>query len=258
MTLTIITVNLNNKDGLIQTLNSISSQDYQDFEHIVIDGQSSDGSQEIIKQNKRINHWISELDTGVYDAMNKGIELAKGEYLLFLNSGDYLVDDNVLKTVISTVHTEDIIYGNLLINEKDTKKEYYYPSKLTFDFMFDYSLGHPCTFIKKTLFDRVGLYNTNHKIISDWIFFVNALVRCNASVRYIKDIISVFNTDGMSSKPENIESINNERIAFLKSEYAVLYHDYIKFRQINYILQRIKSSKGYKWLKALGIKKFQY
>lgn len=258
MKLSIITINLNNKNGLIKTLNSISSQDYQDFEHIVVDGQSSDGSEEIIRQNPRINSWISELDTGVYDAMNKGIKHAKGEYLLFLNSGDYLVDENVLKTVISKVNTEEIIYGNLLINENNTKKKYYYPSKITFDFMFDYSLGHPCTFIKKTLFDKVGLYKTNHKIISDWIFFVDALIRYNASVKYITDIISVFHTDGMSSNPENIESINNERIAYLKSEYAVLYDDYIKFRQTNYILQRIKSCKAYKWLKALGVKKFQY
>ena len=95
MQLSIITINRNNKTGLEKTIYSVVNQNYKDYEYIVIDGDSSDGSLEVIKRNEKyFSYWVSEPDSGVYQAMNKGIDRANGEYCLFLNSGDYLKDDN--------------------------------------------------------------------------------------------------------------------------------------------------------------------
>ena len=105
MKLSIITINLNNKNGLSETISSVIAQTFTDYEYIIIDGQSTDGSLEVIKQNaNHINQWISENDHGIYNAMNKGLNLAKGEYCLFLNSGDSLYDSDVLQVLYRRYH----------------------------------------------------------------------------------------------------------------------------------------------------------
>ncbi|MDR2910496.1 MAG: glycosyltransferase [Bacteroidales bacterium] len=95
MKLSIITINLNNVAGLQKTIESVVKQTFTDYEYIVIDGGSTDGSADIIKQHaNKITYWVSEPDKGIYNAMNKGIRVAKGEYCLFLNSGDWLINSN--------------------------------------------------------------------------------------------------------------------------------------------------------------------
>ena len=112
MKLSIITVNLNNMEGLQKTCDSIISQTFKNFEWIVIDGGSADGSKELIEEyGSNISYWVSEPDKGIYNAMNKGIKVAKGEYLYFLNSGDYLFDSNALSDVFLDNPKEDIVYG---------------------------------------------------------------------------------------------------------------------------------------------------
>ncbi len=112
--LSIITVNLNNSAGLRKTIESIVKQTFKDFEYIIIDGGSTDGSAEVIKEfADKITYWVSEPDKGIYNAMNKGILHAKGEYLLFLNSGDWLADDDLLSKVFCEPRTADIIYGHM-------------------------------------------------------------------------------------------------------------------------------------------------
>ena len=125
MKLSIITINLNNKNGLSETISSVIAQTFTDYEYIIIDGQSTDGSLEVIKQNaNHINQWISENDHGIYNAMNKGLNLAKGEYCLFLNSGDSLYDSDVLQVLFSQSFTEDIISGGIELYSH-TKKWYH-------------------------------------------------------------------------------------------------------------------------------------
>src|SRR5665648_699382 len=115
MKLSIITINLNNAIGLQKTIESILSQIYTEFELLVIDGGSTEDDILIIKKYaKRIKYWISETDKGIYHAMNKGIKQAHGEYCFFLNSGDYFLNENVLKKVFSNEFNEDVVFGNLL------------------------------------------------------------------------------------------------------------------------------------------------
>ena len=114
MKISIITINYNDAKGLKRTIESVKSQIYKDFEHIIIDGDSCDGSKDIINENAELfSYWCSESDRGRYNAMNKGIAHASGDYLLFLNSGDYLSDDNVLKDFSMSLSNKDIVYGDL-------------------------------------------------------------------------------------------------------------------------------------------------
>ena len=118
MQLSIITINYNNGDGLQRTIESVIKQNFKSYEYIVIDGGSTDKSIDVIKRNKNhINYWISEPDTGIYNAMNKGIRKATGEYLIMINSGDVLVNEDVLDTVFKKNNNSDIIYGDVLWND---------------------------------------------------------------------------------------------------------------------------------------------
>ena len=115
MTLSIITINFNNVAGLKRTVDSVLHQTADDFEYIIIDGASTDGSREFIEScSSKLAYWVSEKDNGVYHAMNKGIGHARGDYLLFLNSGDYLNDAEVLARVFNRPLQEDIIYGDII------------------------------------------------------------------------------------------------------------------------------------------------
>ena len=127
--LSIITINYNNAAGLKKTLDSVASQTCTDFEHIIVDGASTDGSVDIIREYENTLasclsplasrlKWLSESDTGVYNAMNKGIKLAKGEYLLFLNSGDYLVEESVLDKVFANDCVADILCSRCNVSDK--------------------------------------------------------------------------------------------------------------------------------------------
>lgn len=118
--LSIITVNLNNREGLRKTIESVICQSFSDYEYIIIDGGSTDGSKELIElyQNK-VTYWISETDKGIYNAMNKGIKTGKGDYCLFLNSGDWLVNSTVIEKEFSDSKQADIIYGNTIFSKID-------------------------------------------------------------------------------------------------------------------------------------------
>ena len=146
--LSIITINLNNKDGLRKTIESVISQTFEDFEYILIDGASTDGSVEVISQfETRLKYWISEPDNGIYHAMNKGIKKAKGDYCLFLNSGDYLDNSTILECIFESNHKEELLYGNFMIN--GFNQTFTMPDYLSFNTFLDVSIGHHASFIKR-------------------------------------------------------------------------------------------------------------
>lgn len=255
--LSIITVNLNNKDGLLKTLASVANQTCQDFEYIVIDGSSTDGSVELIQDATFIDRWISEKDTGVYYAMNKGIALATGDYLLFLNSGDQLFNGTVIENAIPKLTGEAIIYGNLQQAWDNTFRIHYFPEVLTFGHFIKETIGHLSTFIRRDLFEEYGLYDTAYKIVADWAFFTQVIIKESVSVKYIPDVVGTFDMSGMSSDPANVDRINLERRQFLRKHFGRFLDDYEQHAVTFETLKRIRSSKGFRWLKALGVKKFQ-
>lgn len=199
--LSIITINFNNCDGLKKTIESVKSQSYKDFEYIIIDGGSNDGSVEIIKEYKSvIDYWVSEPDKGIYNAMNKGVKSAAGKYCLFLNSGDYLYSDKSLSLFKEDKSNFDIIsgyayYADIKGNLKKIRKIYDYISMAE---LIKESLPHPSTFIKRELLIK-NPYDENFKICSDWKFFLEQLVIKNSSFKVLPGIISVFELGGVSS-----------------------------------------------------------
>jgi FkbM family methyltransferase len=196
MKLTIITINLNNAAGLSKTIESVANQNYSDFEYIIIDGGSTDGSVELIDENdNKISYWVSEPDKGIYNAMNKGILKANGDYLLFLNSGDWILE-NVLDKVLSIDFSDfDIFYGNaFIVYNNGLKKLYKEKRDLTFFDFYTGTICHQATLIKRILFDKFGLYDEEYKIVSDWLFFIKVIVFGQVSVKYID--MTIVNVDG--------------------------------------------------------------
>jgi len=212
--LTIITINLNNKAGLERTIQSVISQTYKDFEYILIDGGSLDGSVDIIKKYERnIFCWISEKDFGIYNAQNKGIQKSNGEYCLFMNSGDIFIKSTILAEMISYIDGEDILYGNGFFQiKKDKLDKFECPDRLTLGFFTLYSLIHPATLIKKSLFDKYGLYNESNKIVSDWEFFIKTTILNTVITKLIPLEISIVEENGISRNAENITILREERI----------------------------------------------
>lgn len=194
-------------------MESVLSQSEKDFEYIVIDGGSDDGSKALIESMAAgLSYWVSESDSGIYEAMNKGIEAAKGKYLLFINSGDLLADTNVIKNVSPLLDSdEDIIYGNLKINQNGTVTNGYMPDIIDLRQMMNDTLWHPVSFIKKELFNTYGKYNTSYRIVGDYEFFFNVIISKHATTKHIQQFIAVFDLNGMSSSPSNIKLIKQER-----------------------------------------------
>ena len=218
MILSIITINLNNALGLRKTILSVVNQTFIDYEYILIDGGSTDRSPFVIKEfNERIQYWSSEPDKGIYNAMNKGIRRAKGKYLLFLNSGDWLVDDWILEKVFTPpIPTEDIIYGDIFyVNPDGTKKlmKSLGDQELTlanFNTNKIPTIQHPAAFIRKELFNE-HLYDETYQIIADIKFFIEKIIFKNCSVRKLNLTITNFNIEGLSSNPQNYARTIEER-----------------------------------------------
>ncbi len=215
MKLTIITICFNIKDDIRATCESIVNQTCQDFEWIVVDGGSTDGTREILEEYKeRINVFISEKDEGVYDAMNKGIVRANGEYINFINGGDELHTVDIVETILPLLNSSDVYYGNtVFLNEDGSTQLWRLPRFLPQDFFIKNSISHPSSYIRRELFSQHGLYSTHFKVISDYEFWV-ILQKNNAKFTHIPHIISIFHCGGISSTSKNIE----ERIPMM-AEY---------------------------------------
>ena len=208
--ISIITINYNNLQGLEKTMQSVVNQNLKDFEYIVIDGGSTDGSASYIEQNASlINYYVSEKDSGIYNAMNKGIKVATGEYVLFLNSGDCFADNLVLEKVLPYLQNKiSFVYGNMLLSKNNVAvSKLLSPSRLDFSYFVTNSLPHPATFIKKELFSSYFLYNENLKIVADWEFFIYCVCKQNESYQHLDIIISDFDSEGVSSVKDNKQMI---------------------------------------------------
>lgn len=224
MTLSIITVNRNNALGLEKTICSVGQQTFTDFEYLVIDGNSTDDSIMCIKNHSDIiTFWISEPDTGIYNAMNKGWMKASGKYCLFLNSGDIFDSANSLESFFSHSFSEDIVFGDLSFSDDNTNAgSCVYPDILDFDYLYHYSLPHPSTLTTRSLLEKLGGYNENYRYVSDWIFFIDAIFLHNSSYRHIPVLLSSFDVGGVSNSPNNQGQIISERKKHLCDFYKNL------------------------------------
>lgn len=249
MKLSIITINLNNANGLIKTFESVLNQKCFDFEYILIDGSSIDRSIEFIKNfendNSQINFkWISEPDSGIYNAMNKGIGMSSGDYIQFLNSGDQFASSQVLEVIIPLLNNKvDILYGNMIkpINKKIKIDKGFAGKTITFMDFYNGTLNHSPTFIKKTLFDNFGLYNENLKIVSDWKWFMDAIIFNNITPKYIDINITIFDMTGISNSNPEIERIERETVLLEKLPPAIL----LDYKNNSYNIEQISRLNKY-------------
>ena len=217
--LSIITVNLNNATGLCKTIESVVIQSFTDFEFIVIDGGSTDGSIDILTKNTdKISYWISEPDKGIYNAMNKGILKATGDYLQFLNSGDWLVDKDILLKIFNNPRSADIIYGhiNLIYSDKTKIHRILNESILTLGYFIDCTLAHPASFISRKLFSNT-LYDDSYGISADKLFFIDKIIFQNCSLQRVDEIIVNFNTYGTSHQTQNQSKMKDENDKIITS-----------------------------------------
>lgn len=214
MKLSIITVNLNDRAGLQRTLKSVRNQTFRDCEHLVIDGGSNDGSVDLLHQwSSNLAYCRSEPDHGIFDAMNKGVAQAGGEYLLFLNSGDTLSANDTLQKLLASRPTADVVYGNSQAVGNAVRGTITYPSPLTIEFLFVSSIGHQSSLIRREL-QLAHPYDTNLRIAADWKFFLQSFL-AGRVFTYVNQTISHFDATGVSNRPEYHALQRQERDAVL-------------------------------------------
>jgi glycosyltransferase involved in cell wall biosynthesis len=246
--LSIITINYNNREGLIKTVCSVLNQTWQEFEYIIIDGGSTDGSKEYIEsQSQYFNYWVSEKDSGIYNAMNKGIIKANGNYLLFLNSGDSLFNNDVLSNIIDKLNLDiSFVCGHLYYEINNEKIIREHPDTMSFSYLVSKTVSHPSTFIKKTMFDKYGLYNEENKIVSDWEFFFKTLGLNGENYLKIDNTITNFDMAGISSS--EIEKVKTEKQIVLNKYLPYIFNN----ENDNYIFDKFKeTNKRFKYLKII-------
>lgn len=213
MKFSIVTINYNNLPGLKNTVESVINQNFNDFEFIMIDGGSTDGSSEYLSNNSsRFTYLVSEPDRGVYHAMNKGLSKATGEFTLFLNSGDYLYDNGVLDCVNNRLNSSfDLVYG--LIQWEGIHPLWNPRSGIqAFEMVYQSLIPHQATFFKTRLIQKMGGYDESYKVISDWGLMLS-MIDQGYKTQKMDLIISTCEAQGISAKYELLAK--KERNQFL-------------------------------------------
>lgn len=247
MKLSIIIPTYNSQETIKACIDSILCQIYMDYEILIMDGVSQDCTLNIARSfdDKRITIY-SEKDKGVYDAMNKGILKSRGEWLYFLGSDDKLYDENVLKNIIREIEISnpDIIYGDVYF----MKRKMLYDGEFTREKLTTQAnICHQAIFYKRSLFNRLGLFNLDFTIYADWDFNIRCFSTPDLNIQYIEDTISFFNDEGgLSSSSlvdENFSKLPYSSFAYLKGtlrflkEENVLLYNSLEYRIGRYILK---------------------
>lgn len=232
MTLTIITINRNNASGLEKTMQSVIDQTSKEFEYVVVDGASTDGSVDIIRKYAALLgprlKWISEPDKGIYNAMNKGIGIARGIYVEFLNSGDCLAGADVVEKMITAQEENgkpSILYGNMLKDMPDgeiLKDRCFAGQDITFLGFFTGTLNHSPAYIRKDLFEKYGLYDESLKIVSDWKWYLKAIILGEEKPVYVDIDVTLFNMTGISETDKELVKAERAKVLEVLIPHTIL------------------------------------
>ena len=221
MKLSIITINRNNTAGLDKTMRSVATQTFKEFEYIVIDGASTDGSVEVIKNlEASFSHlrWVSEPDSGIYNAMNKGLRMASGDYIQILNSGDCLAADAVTDRMLAELERHSfpsIFYGNMVKCFPDGRKmcdKGFVGQEITLLGMFTGTLNHNPVYIRRDLFEKYGYYDESLKIVSDWKWYLQAIILGNVRPQYVDMDVTLFDMTGISETNKDLDKEERKRV----------------------------------------------
>lgn len=221
MRLSIITINWNNATGLEKTMQSVATQSFKEFEYIVVDGASTDGSIEVVKlYESQFAHlkWVSEPDSGIYNAMNKGIRMASGDYIQILNSGDCLVKEDVIERMLSALENAgapSILYGNMVKCFPDGYRmvdKSFAGQEITMLGMYKGTLNHDPAFIRRDLFDKYGFYDEGLKIVSDWKWYLLAIIMGEEKPKYVDLDVTLFDMTGISETNKELDKEERQKV----------------------------------------------
>ncbi|MBR3411515.1 MAG: glycosyltransferase [Bacteroidales bacterium] len=248
MKLSIITINRNNAQGLKKTMQSVVEQTSTDIEYIVVDGASTDESVDIIKSfaDQRLIRWVSERDNGIYNAMNKGIGMAQGEYVMILNSGDYLATPQVIEQMNDKLVAKgkpDILYGNMIKIWPDGKTRRDYQLSVNYS-LFDFyqsTLNPDGTYIRRSLFHQFGPFDETMKICSDWAWMLKTIGLGGVKPSRVNIDTLYFDMTGVSESGERSrQTIQKERRQVLQQTLpAPVLADYDRFAADITLMRRI-------------------
>ena len=241
MKLSIITINFNNRHGLQKTIDSVVSQTFRDFEWIVIDGGSTDGSKELIEQHaEHITYWVSEPDNGVYQAMNKGIAMATGDYIHFLNSGDCYVSDSIVKQFISNDFQDDIIYGNAIFVDETGREvgQQIPPEHINLSYFWSNNLNHQSVFYHRRCFENY-MFNEHNRVLSDKESYMYLLYHGYTFKKWNKDVV-YYDNGGISSNGNGSDELPQIISRILPKGILNDYETLIKYRDVDLAIMIMK------------------
>jgi glycosyltransferase involved in cell wall biosynthesis len=211
MKVSIITVTMNSEKYLSDCINSVRRQNYRDIEHIIIDGKSTDGTLNIIHQNlNHISYWISETDRGMYDAINKGLQMATGDVIGILNSDDMFATADAVKSIVDCFETTgtDSVYGDLVyVDACNTQKILRYWKGVSYKrsrFRYGWMPAHPTFYMRRELIEQYGIYENHYYTAADYEFMARYLFLHKVSSRYIDTMLVKMRSGGISN--ENLKS----------------------------------------------------
>jgi glycosyltransferase involved in cell wall biosynthesis len=252
--ISVITVSYNSAETIADTIKSVSSQDYNNFEYIVIDGGSSDGTQDMVRSfGNKISKFVSEPDNGIYDAINKGIRIASGDIIGILNSDDFFCSNDILKIVARNFEDNEIdaIYGDVqFVDKTNTSRIVRYYSSAHFNpdkFRFGFMPAHPSFYARRELFEKFGYYKTDYKIAADYELLIRFLNVNGIKSRYVNMPFVSMRRGGVSNRSFLSNIILNKEILRacrengLKTNYLYIYFKY--FRKIFEFIGHKKSTK---------------
>lgn len=231
---------------------SVVSQTFKEFEYVVIDGASTDGSVEVIKkyESQFANLiWVSEPDTGIYNAMNKGIRMASGEYIQILNSADALASDEVTEKMLAALEhagEPSILYGNMVKCFPDGRKivdKCFAGQEITMLGMFTGTLNHDPAYIRHDLFEKYGYYDETLKIVSDWKWYLQAIILGGEKPHYVDMNVTLFDMTGISETNKELDKTERKQVLELMFPPAIL-ADYEWFA---FPLEQVKRLQRHPW-----------
>ncbi len=232
MKITVITVCYNAQDLIEETIKSVIMQTYKNIEYIVIDGASSDSTINILEKHRQnIDILVSEKDTGIFNAMNKAVSYASGDFLLFLNAGDTFFSENIIEAVIPYLNNskEELFFGDINVIEPNGAnwiKSFANTDKIT---LASNCLCHQAIFYTRKLFEKIGEYDESCKICADHDFNLKALIKYKHKAKYIPAVISNFRMGGFSTSRNNIKNTSQEISLLAEKYYGNLKLKYFKF-----------------------------
>ena len=252
MHLSLITINRNNAPGLEKTLRSVAAQTSKEFEYIVVDGASTDGSVEVIKRyESTFAHlkWVSEPDKGIYNAMNKGIRMASGDYIQILNSADCLTAPDVTERMLAALEQSgnpSIFYGNMVKCFPDGRRmvdKCFAGQEITMLGMYTGTLNHDPAYIRRDLFDKYGYYDESLKVVSDWKWYLQAIILGGEKPQYVDLDVTLFDMTGISETNKELDKEERKKVLEQLLPKTIL----ADYEHYTFPIEQIKRLQRYPW-----------